>query len=109
MKPPGWQGDGNLYNEARAHLLAKSLGGPGGLDKRNFVTLTNRGANSPQMSGFERGIAKRVDAGEVIEFHAQPLYNDGVLPPSAILLTAHGSRGGAPSARLIRNPAGQRK
>jgi len=30
------------------------------------------------------------------------------LPPSAILLTAHGSQG-APSARLIRNPAGQRK
>lgn len=108
LTPPGWQGDGDLYNEARAHLLAKSLGGAGGLEKRNFVTLTNRGANSPQMSGFERGVAKRADAGEVVEYYAQPLYDDGVLPPSAILLTAHGSRG-VPSARLIRNPAGQRK
>jgi hypothetical protein len=108
LTPPGWQGDGNLYNEARAHLLAKSLGGPGGLEKRNFVTLTNRGANSPQMSGFERDVAKRADAGEVVEFYAQPLYDDGVLPPSAVFLTALGSRG-APSARLIRNPAGQRK
>jgi hypothetical protein len=34
--------------------------------------------------------------------------DDGVLPPSAILLTAHGSRG-VPSASLIRNPAGRRK
>lgn len=109
LTPPGWQGDGNLYNEARAHLLAKSLGGAGGLDERNVVTLTNKGANSPQMSGFERDVARRVRAGEVVEYYSQPLYDDGVLPPSAILLTAHGSRGGAPSARLIRNPAGRRK
>lgn len=109
LTPPGWQGDGNLHNEARAHLLAKSLGGPGGLEKRNFVTLTNRGANSPQMSGFERGVARRARAGEVVEYYAKTLYDDGALPPSAILLTAHGSRGGAPSARLIHNPAGRRK
>src|SRR3954453_21627839 len=93
LAPPGWQGNGNLYNEARGHLLAKSLGGAGGLDGRNFVTLTHRGANSPQMSNFEQGVARSVRAGKVVEYAAKPLYDDGVLPPSAILLTAHAAGG----------------
>ena len=58
------------------------------------------------MSNFGRGIAARVRGGEVIEYGAKPLYRDGVLPPYAILLTATCSRG-APSARLINNPAGR--
>jgi len=108
LTPPGWQGDGKRYNEARGHLLAKSLGGAGGLESRNFVTLTQKGANSPQMQTFERDVARRVREGEVVDYSATPLYDDGVLPPSLIVLTAHGSRSG-PSARLIRNPAGRRK
>lgn len=47
LTPPGWQGNGNTYNEARGHLLAQSLGGAGGLEARNFVTLTHNGANTP--------------------------------------------------------------
>jgi len=105
LKPPGWQGDGRIFNEARGHLLAKALGGTGE-EMWNLVTQTHRGANTPQMSNFERGIAARVRGGEVIEYRAQPLYRDGVLPPSGILLTATGSRG-APSARIINNPAGR--
>lgn len=105
--PPGWQGHGTRYNEARAHLHAKQLGGPG-RDRRNAVTMTHRGANTPQMSGFENGVARRVRAGEVVEYSSTPLYESRVAPPSAILLTAHGSRG-APTARLIHNPAGRRK
>jgi hypothetical protein len=104
--PPGWQGDGRKFNEARGHLLARLLGGSG--DEPNIVTLTHRGANTPQMQSFERGIAGRVRSGEVVEYSAMPLYNPGVLPPSSILLTALGSRG-APTARLINNPAGRRK
>jgi hypothetical protein len=105
LKPPGWQGNGRTFNEARGHLLAKGLGGIGG-EMWNLVTLTHRGANTPQMSNFERGVTARVRAGEVIEYGAKPLYTDGILPPSAILLTATGSRG-APSARIINNPAGR--
>jgi hypothetical protein len=60
------------------------------------------------MQTFENGVARRVRSGEVVEYSAKPLYSRGVLPPSAILLTAHGSRD-APSARIINNPAGRRK
>jgi hypothetical protein len=107
LKPPGWQGNGTIYNEARGHLLANQLGGSG-RDPVNLVTQTHRGSNTPQMSGFEERVARRVRAGEVVEYSALPLYNPGVLPPSAILLSASGSRG-APSARVVNNPAGRRR
>ncbi|MGH6965912.1 MAG: DNA/RNA non-specific endonuclease [Phenylobacterium sp.] len=103
--PPGWQGNGRTYNEARGHLIAKLLGGLGG-EPRNLVTLTHRGANAPQMSNFEREAARRARSGEVIEYSSLPLYGGRALPPEAVLLTALGSRG-APSAALIRNPAGR--
>lgn len=105
LTPPGWQGNGDIYNEARGHLLGRQLGGLGN-DPRNLVTLTQRGANSPQMRDFENQVASRVRSGEVVEYAAMPLYNNGALPPSAILLTAHGSRG-APVARIVNNPAGR--
>lgn len=106
-KPPGWSGNGDASNEARAHLLPKQMGGSG-KDMRNLVTLTHNGANTPQMQDFEQGVANRVRAGEVVEYSATPLYHPGILPPSHVLLTAHGSRG-APRARIIRNPAGVRR
>lgn len=104
--PPGWQGNGNTFNEARAHLIGKLFGGIG-QDRRNAVTLSTS-ANSPRMSNFETRVKSRVKAGEAIEYSATPLYNEGVLPPASILLTATGSRG-APIARLVENPAGRRK
>lgn len=82
--------------------------GAGGLESRNFVTLTQKGANSPQMQGFEQAVARKLHAGEVVDYSVTPLYDDGVLPPSLIVMTAHGSRSG-PSARLVRNPIGRRK
>lgn len=104
-KPPGWKGNGDIHNEARGHLLASELGGSGE-DMRNLVTLTQNKANSPYMRSFERQVASRVRGGEVVEYSATPLYCEGVLPPSSILLTAYGSRG-APMARIIQNPAGR--
>lgn len=41
------------------HLLANVLGGTG-KKMWNLVTLTQHGANSPQMRGFEREIASRI-------------------------------------------------
>lgn len=105
--PPGWQGNGKSFNEARGHLLANQLGGSG-RDPRNLVTLTQKPSNSPQMQSFEDGVRRRVRAGEMVEYSATPLYDPGVLPPSRVLLTAFDSRSG-PSARIIENPAGKRR
>jgi hypothetical protein len=105
LTPPGWQGESDEFNEARGHLLARELGGTG-KDPRNLVTLTQNPANNPQMSGFERDIANRVRAGEVIDYRAVPMYDKGVLPPAGILVTATGLRG-APTAQIIPNPAGR--
>jgi hypothetical protein len=105
--PPGWQGNGKRFNEARCHLLAKQLGGSGS-DPRNLVTLTQRPSNSPEMRSFEDRIKRQVRTGEVVEYSATSLYDRGVLPPSRILLTAFGSRSG-PSARIVENPAGKRR
>ncbi|CAN5839326.1 hypothetical protein BH11PSE1_BH11PSE1_19770 [soil metagenome] len=103
--PPGWQGNGDKFKEARGHLLAKQLGGSG-RDPRNLVTLTQAPSNSPQMRDLENGVRRRVQAGEVVEYSAMPLYTPGALPPARILLTALGSRG-VPVARIVENPAGR--
>lgn len=105
--PPGWQGDGRKFNEARGHLHAKQLGGSG-QRLLDLVTLTQNPTNSPLMRRFEDEVRRRVQAGEVVEYSATPLYAPGVLPPERILLTALGSRG-APVARIIENPAGRRR
>lgn len=104
--PPGWRGNGNKYNEARAHLLGRQLGGVG-KDSRNLVTMTHNGANTPEMRDFENGVARRVAAGEVIEYSATPIYGRGVGPPAGVLLTADGPNGS--SAQYIHNPAGVRR
>jgi len=101
--PPGWLGNGNEYNQARAHLLGRQLGGVG-KDARNLVTMTHNGANTPQMRDFENGVARRVAAGEVVQYSAMPIYDGGVGPPAGVLLTAHGPN--ESSARYIHNPTG---
>jgi len=108
LRPPGWQGNGNLFNEARGHLLARSLGGIGGRDLRNLVTLTHRGTNSPEMQNVERDVLRRVRDGELVEYRVTPFYDGPGRPPTWVLMTTRGSRG-APTARLIQNPAGIRK
>jgi hypothetical protein len=101
--PPGWLGDGYEYNQARAHLQGRQLGGDG-RDARNLVTMTHNGANTPQMRDFETAVARRVAAGEVVEYGATPIYGAGVGPPAGVLLTAHGPNGS--SAWYVHNPAG---
>ena len=105
MSPPGWQGNGRIYNESRGHLLARRLGGSG-KDPRNIVTMTQNGTNNPEMSKFEGRVAKLIKGGDIVEYSSIPLYNADSLPPSMVLLSAQGSRG-APMARLFRNPAGR--
>ena len=105
--PPGLRGTTEIPPLARGHLLANLLGGTG-RDLRNLVALTQTPTNSPHMRDFEVAAAKRVRAGEVVEYAVTPFYADGILPPSAMLMTAHGTR--QPStARIVFNPAGRRR
>lgn len=106
LTPPGWSGHGRNHNEGRGHLLAANFGGSG-RDMRNIVTLTQNPTNTPWMRDFEQGVARRLRGGEVVEYSATPLYGDG-LRPSAVLLTAHGSKNGT-SAKIISNKAKRRK
>jgi hypothetical protein len=107
LQPPGWRGNGKIFNQARSHLLAKSLGGTGAYNKdvpnKNIVALTQHPTNSPEMRAFESDIARRVKQGEIIEYFVTPLYDEGSLAPAAMLLTAFGARG-EPVARVIQNP-----
>lgn len=107
VTPPGWQGDGTKYNEARGHLQAKQLGGSG-RSPLDLVTLTQNPTNSSLMQRFENATGRRVKAGEIIQYTAMPLYNAGVLAPARILLAALGSRE-APIGRIIGNPAGRKR
>lgn len=102
IRPPGFEA-----GDSRGHVRAKQLGGLGE-DARNLMTLTQFPTNSPQMSTFENAVKRRVLAGEAVEYMVKPLYREGSLPPSTILLTATGPRH-PPTARVIRNPAGQRR
>jgi hypothetical protein len=104
--PPGWQGNGEKYNQARAHLQGRQLGGDG-RDARNLVTMTHNGANTPQMRDFENAVARRVAAGEVVEYSATSIYGGGVGPPAGVLVTSHGPKGS--SASYVYNPAGVRR
>ena len=107
IEPPGWQGDGDLYNEGRAHLLARQLGGSGS-DRRNIVTMTQHPTNDKDMAAFEHRVARNIQKGDIVEYSATPLYGRDSLPPKFVLMTAHGTQSGF-SGRLVRNPAGQRK
>ena len=102
IRPPGFEA-----GDSRGHVRAKQLGGLGE-DDRNLMTLTQFPTNSPQMSTFENAVKRRVLAGEAVEYMVKPLYREGSLPPSTILLTATGPRH-PPAARVIRNPAGHRR
>ncbi|WP_397400554.1 DNA/RNA non-specific endonuclease [Phenylobacterium sp.] len=107
LRPPGLKGDTRRNNQARGHLLGKQLGGSG-RTMRNLVTQTQTPSNDSWMQKFENHVARRVRDGEIIEFSARPFYNDGILPPESIFLTALGLNG-VLTSRLVRNPAGQRK
>lgn len=94
-------------NRARAHLLAREMGGMG--DRMvNIIALNQNPTNSSQMRIFENRVVRKVRNGEVVEYTVTPFYDDGFLPPRAVFLTEYGSGGGS-SARIIDHPPGRRK
>jgi hypothetical protein len=90
--PPGWRGDGRLFNEARGHLLGRQLGGSGHVAK-NLVTLQQNPANSPVMSGFEKEIRRAVEGGQNVRYSSRPVYKGTSVTPRGITLRAKGSGG----------------
>ena len=92
ITPPGWSGNGTLYNEARGHLLGNQLGGSGDLAE-NLVTLQQNWTNSPVMRGFESQVRSAVEAGEMVQYSATPIYQGSNLVPKGVTLIGNGSNG----------------
>ena len=102
--PPGWSGNGTVFNEARGHLIGAQLGGSGDVAE-NLVTLQQNPANSPIMRGFETSIRNAVENGEVVNYSATPIYNGTNLVPRGITLSGSGSGGFGLDVTIL-NPAG---
>jgi hypothetical protein len=93
IRPPGFD---RLppRNRARGHLLGRQLGGTGDL-AANLVALYQTRANSPVMRDYETAVAEAVEAGETVRYTVRPRYpsRGAKGPPTAIRITATGSRG----------------
>lgn len=100
LKPPGWQeaGPSTPPHQVRGHLIARVLGGTG-RDLRNLATISSR--VNQQMWEFERIILARTRKGEVIYYHVQPIYCKHGGAPTAIVMTATGSREGTVTRIII--------
>ncbi|WP_416172388.1 DNA/RNA non-specific endonuclease [Allopontixanthobacter sp.] len=103
--PPGWSGNGTLFNEARGHLLGRQLGGSGDLAE-NLVTLQQNPANSPFMRGFENQVRGAVEGGQTVRYSSTPIYNGSNLVPRGVTLSGRGS-GGFDLNVTILNPPGR--
>jgi hypothetical protein len=103
--PPGWSGNGILYNEARGHLLGAQLGGSGDVAE-NLVTLQQNPANSPIIRGFENQVRAAVEGGQTVNYSATPIYNGANLVPRGITIMGTSS-GDFNLGVTILNPIGR--
>ncbi|MGW7609649.1 DUF6531 domain-containing protein [Streptomyces sp. NPDC054766] len=107
MWTKGWRGHGTLFNEARGHLLANTLGGAGKGPHapHNLVTLTQNPTNHPHMyEMFEKPVADAAMKGEIIQYDVSPIY-EGTNPiPTRLEFQAFGNKGFSLSGWLD-NPA----
>lgn len=92
ITPPGWAGNGTLYNQARGHLLGAQLGGSGDMAE-NLVTLQQNWTNSPVMRGFEGQVRSAVESGEVVQYSSTPIYGGNNLIPKGVTLFGSGNNG----------------
>ncbi|WP_236245278.1 LamG-like jellyroll fold domain-containing protein [Streptomyces sp. CC210A] len=111
VRPPGWRGNGTLFNEGRGHLLANRLGGIGkGRDaRRNLVTLTQDPVNTPYMRDMvEAPIYAAVKAGETVQYSVKPVYAGTNPIPIRLEFNAIGNKGFNLSGWLDNPAAGVR-
>ncbi|MEU5141710.1 DUF6531 domain-containing protein [Streptomyces sp. NPDC021139] len=107
MWTKGWRGHGTLFNEARGHLLANTLGGAGKGPNapHNLVTLTQNPTNHPHMyEMFEKPVADAARNGEVIQYDVTPIYGGTNPIPIRLEFSAVGNKGFSLSGWLD-NPA----
>ncbi|MEW1601990.1 RHS repeat-associated core domain-containing protein [Streptomyces sp. NPDC093808] len=111
MWTKGWRGHGTLFNEARGHLLANTLGGAGKGPNapHNLVTLTQNPTNHPHMyEMFEKPIADAAMKDEIVQYSVTPIY-EGVNPiPIRLEFEAFGNKGFSLSGFLDNPAAGVR-
>lgn len=107
IKPPGFISGKPPHKHHRAHLAGKQLGGHADQLKKVFAATGNP-TNSPLMRDFENDGARRVRAGEILDYSVTPFYNPGVPAPAMVLMTMSGDRG-PPRALIVENPLGRRK
>ncbi|MFD0554188.1 RHS repeat-associated core domain-containing protein [Streptomyces rectiviolaceus] len=107
---PGWRGHGPSFNEARGHLLANRLGGPGkgSLSRQNLVTLTQDPVNTPVMRAIEDKVYRAVDKGENIQYSVVPKYEGTNPVPTRLEISAYGNRGFSLTEKLENPAAGVR-
>ncbi|WP_413757633.1 RHS repeat-associated core domain-containing protein [Streptomyces sp. MMBL 11-3] len=107
MWTKGWRGHGTLFNEARGHLLANTLGGAGKGPNapHNLVTLTQNPTNHPHMyEMFEKPVADAARNGEIIQYTVTPIYGGTNPVPIRLEFSAFGNRGFSLSG-FLDNPA----
>ncbi len=103
IQPPGFiTGQGS--NRARGHLWGRQLGGSGD-DVRNLVTLQQRPANTPFMSGIEGRVRKAAEQGQIIEMSSVPYYKGVSRIPAGVTIKAEGT-GGFYEYVTVLNPPG---
>src|SRR5207245_222052 len=83
-----WKGDGNKYDQARAHLLGDQLGGSGKYDC-NLFTATQSFTNNSQMKSIENQVRS------VVEHDGSAQYE--------VYLDYGGTVSGAPTSVSIQN------
>ncbi|MEU3774324.1 RHS repeat-associated core domain-containing protein [Streptomyces sp. NPDC032472] len=100
IKPPGFV-HGTDHNQARAHMLARMLGGTGD-HPDNLFTLTQNPTNSPHMRDLEQMIYDAVAgdpannvAGQTVQYSVYLDYTDDQKDsvPSRVYMQADGSNG----------------
>ncbi|MYY83207.1 MULTISPECIES: DUF6531 domain-containing protein [unclassified Streptomyces] len=107
---PGWRGHGTSFNEARGHLLANRLGGPGkgSLSRQNLVTLTQDPVNTPVMREIEDKVYRAVAKGENVQYSVVPKYEGTNPVPTRLEISAYGNRGFSLTEKLENPAAGVR-
>lgn len=103
---PGWRGNGTDFNEARGHLLANRLGGPGKgrLARHNLVTLTQNPVNTPVMRDLEGKVYDAVKGGQNVQYSVKPIYAGTNPIPIKLEISAFGDRG-FKLTNVLENPA----
>ena len=107
IEPPGWSGDGNLFNEARGHLQANMLGGSG-RDSRNLVTLEDKPLNNRWMKLVENEVYRHVKDVEPVLYQVVPEYKGTNLAPIRIHIQAIGLQTEWKRNAILYNAPGER-